>query len=76
MKTPLTQLAALILLAAASDTCRAQVVVKQEPLDMRNGTSVLVDDGTCGKGRIKMVTVTHGNPMPGVPLRDTKCIRR
>jgi len=45
-------------------------------LDMRNGATVLVDDGSCGKGKIKLVTVTHGNPMPGVPLRETKCIPR
>jgi hypothetical protein len=42
--------AALILLAAASGTCNAQVVVKKEPLDMRNGATVLVHDGTCRRG--------------------------
>ena len=41
---------------------------------MRNGATVLVDDGTCGKGKIKLVTVTHGNAMPGAPLRSEKCI--
>jgi hypothetical protein len=76
MKTLMTRLAALILFAAASGACNAQVVVKKEPLDMRNGATVLVDDGSCGKGKIKLVTVTHGNPMPGVPLRETKCIPR
>jgi hypothetical protein len=45
-------------------------------MDLRNGTSVMVDDGTCGKGKIKLVTVTHGNPLPGVPQRDTKCVPR
>ena len=70
----MTRLAgALILLAAASGTCNAQVVVKKEPLDMRNGATVLVDDG---KGMIKLVTVTHGNAMSGAPLYDRKCIRR
>lgn len=71
MKVLFTRTAALILFAAPSN---AQVVVKQEPLDMRNGSTVLVDDGTCGKGKIKLVTVTHGNAMPGAPLREVKCI--
>jgi hypothetical protein len=56
---------AVILFVGACGICDAQVVVKQEPLDMRNGATVLVDDGTCGKGKIKLVTVTHGNAMPG-----------
>jgi hypothetical protein len=70
----MTRLAgALILSAAASGTCNAQAVVKKEPLDMRNGATVLVDDG---KGMIKLVTATHGNAMSGAPLYDRKCIRR
>jgi hypothetical protein len=39
-----------MLFAAGRGACHAQVVVKQEPLDMRNGATVLVDDGSCGKG--------------------------
>ncbi|MEA2895101.1 MAG: hypothetical protein QOJ84_716 [Bradyrhizobium sp.] len=74
MKTLMTTLAALIWFAAASGTCNAQTVVKTEPLDMRNGATVLVDDGSCGKGMIKRLTVTHGNPMSGAPQRETKCI--
>lgn len=74
--TPRMIAAALIWFAAASGTCEAQVVVKQEPLDMRNGATVLVDDGSCGKGKIKLVSATHGNAMPGAPLREVKCIRR
>jgi hypothetical protein len=74
MKTFMTRLAALILFAAASGTCNAQIVVKQEPLDMRNGATVLVDDGTCGKGMIKLLSVTHGNAMSGAPQRATKCV--
>jgi hypothetical protein len=35
---------------------------------------VLVDDGRCGKGKIKLVNATHGNAMPGAPLRAEKCI--
>jgi len=76
MKMLIAGTAALILFVAASGICNAQVVVKQEPLDMRNGATVLVDDGTCGKGKIKLVTVTHGNAMPGAPLRAVKCIPR
>jgi hypothetical protein len=76
MKVLIAGTAALILIVAASGICNAQVVVKQEPLDMRNGATVLVDDGTCGKGKIKHVTVTHGNAMPGAPLREVKCIPR
>jgi hypothetical protein len=56
MKTLVMRTAASIFLVAASGVCSAQVVVKQEPLDMRNGAAVLVDDGTCGKGKIKLVT--------------------
>lgn len=63
-------------LVVASDVCNAQVVVKQEPLDMRNRATVLVDDGTCGKGKIKLVTVTHGNAISGAPLREAKCIQK
>jgi hypothetical protein len=74
MKPPMVTLAALTLFAAATGAGNAQVVVKQEPLDMRNGATVLVDDGSCGKGKIKLVTVTHGNAMPGVPQRTEKCI--
>jgi len=68
--------AASVLLVAASVGANAQVVVKQEPMDLRSGTTVLVDDGSCGKGKIKSVTVTHGNPIPGAPLREVKCIAR
>lgn len=74
MKTLITGTAVLTLFVAAGGICNAQVVVKQEPLDMRNGATVLVDDGTCGKGKIKLVTATHGNAMPGAPLREAKCI--
>jgi hypothetical protein len=40
---------ALTVVLAAGGIWSAQVVVKQEPLDLRNGATVLVDDGTCGK---------------------------
>jgi hypothetical protein len=74
MKTRMIRLATSLLFATVSGACNAQVIVKQEPLDMRNGATVLVDDGSCGKGKIKLVTVTHGNAMPGAPARAEKCI--
>lgn len=76
MKMLLTVLSASVLVATAQGSCNAQVVVKKEPLDMRNGSTVLVDDGTCGKGMVKLVTVTHGNAMSGAPMRATKCVPR
>jgi len=61
----------LILLAAASGTCNAQVVVKKEPLDMRNGATVLVDDGD-DQARNR----NAWQCLSGSPLYDRKCIRR
>jgi hypothetical protein len=66
--------AALALLVVASSHSNAQVV-KQEPFDgqMVPGAILLVDDGTCGKGKIKQVTggeVGAMNPRP----RTRKCI--
>ncbi len=75
-QTLLKTSAVFLSLVVAGDVCNAQVVVKQEPLDMRNGATVLVDDGTCGKGKIKLVTVTHGNANSGAPLREAKCIQK
>ena len=51
------RLSALVLLLAASSTSDAQVL-KQEPFEgkMVPGSVILVDDGTCGKGKIKQVT--------------------
>jgi 3-phenylpropionate/cinnamic acid dioxygenase small subunit len=62
------------LLIAASSQGNPQVV-KQEPFDgeMAPGSNLLVDDGTCGKGRIKQVTggeIGAMNPRP----RTRKCI--
>ena len=44
---------ALAAVLAASGMCAAQVVVEQEPMEgqLRTGATVLVDDGTCGRGR-------------------------
>ena len=67
--------AALALFLAASGACNAQAVVKQEPFEgnMVPGSVILVDDGTCGKGKIKQVIggeVGAMNPRP----RTRKCI--
>ena len=49
--------AALAVLLAASGSWQAETVVKQEPFEgqMLPGAVILVDDGTCGKGKIKEV---------------------
>jgi hypothetical protein len=77
MKTLMTGLAALILFVTAGGACNAQPVVKQEPFDglMVPGAVVLVDDGSCGKGKIKEVTggeIGAMNPRP----RSRRCIPR
>jgi hypothetical protein len=68
-------LAALACLLAASGPCNAQPVVKQEPFDgkMLPGAVVLVDDGSCGKGRIKEVTGGEVGAMDPRP-RTRRCI--
>ena len=66
--------AALALLVAASSHGNAQVL-KQEPFEgkMVPGSVVLVDDGTCGKGKIKQVTGGEIGAMDPRP-RTRKCI--
>jgi hypothetical protein len=66
--------AVLALLAAASSPSNAQVL-KQEPLEgkMVPGSVLLVDDGTCGKGKIKQVTGGETGAMNPRP-RTRKCI--
>jgi hypothetical protein len=50
-------------------------VVKQEPFDgqMVPGAAILVDDGMCGKGKIKQVTGGELGAMNPSP-RTRKCI--
>jgi hypothetical protein len=62
-----------LLAAAVSD---AQVV-KQEPFDgkMLPGAVILVDDGSCGKGKIKEVTGGEIGAMDPRP-RTRRCIPR
>jgi hypothetical protein len=66
-------LAALLLVA--SSTGDAQVVLKQEPFEgkMVPGAVILVDDGSCGKGKIKQVTGGEVGAMDPRP-RTRKCI--
>ena len=69
--------AALAYLLAAGSSSDAQVVVKQEPFDgqMVPGAVILVDDGSCGKGKIKQVTGGEIGAMDPRP-RTRKCIPR
>jgi hypothetical protein len=47
---------AVALLLATSTVCNAQSALKQEPMMMNRGTVVLVDDGSCPRGKIKEVS--------------------
>ena len=73
----------LLFCSLAGGVCRAQStstgypVLKQEPFPgmMSPGAIVLVDDGTCGKGRIK--EVTGGEVAPAIQRpRTVRCIAR
>ena len=69
--------AALALSLALNGACDAQTVVKQEPWEgkMEPGQVILVDDGSCRKGKIKEVTggeIGAMNPRP----RTRRCILR
>jgi hypothetical protein len=63
-----------LLLAASSSDAQ---VVKQEPFEgkMVPGAVILVDDGSCGKGKIKQVTGGEIGAMDPRP-RTRKCIPR
>jgi hypothetical protein len=66
--------AALALLLVTSSPGNAQML-KQEPLEgkMVPGSVLLVDDGSCGKGRIKQVTGGETDAMNPRP-RTRKCV--
>ena len=52
----------LVLFFAACGVCNAQQVVKQEPpVGQPPGEKFLVDDGTCGRGKIKELTIADWN---------------
>ena len=78
MRTLVTGTVALSVLLAAGGICRAQVVAKQEPGQLMTGATVYVDDGTCGKGNIKLITATggNGNELKGLPQRTRTCVPR
>ena len=80
MRTLIAGWMALTVALAASGICSAQVVVKMEPMEgqLRTGATVLVDDGTCGKGKIKLITATggNGNEIKGLPPRTRTCVPR
>jgi hypothetical protein len=71
---------ALALLTATCSQVKAQgnaQIVKQEPFEgqMAAGSILLVDDGTCGKGRIKQIIggeLAAMNPRP----RARTCVPR
>jgi hypothetical protein len=78
MRTLVTGSTALSVVLAAGGICSAQVVAKQEPGQLMTGATVLVDDGTCSKGKIKLVTATggNGNELKGLPQRTRTCVPR
>ena len=80
MRALVTGSIALTIVLAAGGICRAQVIAKQEPMEgqLRTGATVFVDDGTCGKGKIKLITATggNGNERAGLPPRTTTCVPR
>jgi hypothetical protein len=78
VRTVVTGAIALSVVLAAGGICSAQFVAKREPLDMRPGARVLVDDGTCGKGKIKLMINTGGNgdEVRGGPPRTRTCVLR
>lgn len=80
MRTLVAGSIALTLVLAAGGVCSAQVVVKTEPMEgqLRTGATVLVDDGSCGQGKIKLITATggNGNELKGLPPRSRTCVPR
>ena len=80
MRTLVAGSIALTVVLGAGGICSAQVVVKQEPMEgqLRTGATVLVDDGSCGRGKIKLITATggNGNELQGLPPRSRTCIPR
>jgi hypothetical protein len=70
----------LVLFLAACGVCNAVEVLKQEPPigTAPPGEKLLVDDGTCGRGKIKELTIADWNSRgvnADVP-RKRRCIAR
>jgi hypothetical protein len=72
----------LVLFLAACGVCNAGEIIKQEPPlgTAPPGEKFLVDDGTCGRGKIKELTIGDWNrsmtPEQGAALRKRRCIAR
>ena len=67
---------ALLLVAFPSS---AQVLKQEPPMGaMREGETVMVDDGSCPKGQIKLVIGGNHTKVGGTKkiVRTTKCIAR
>ena len=66
-------IAAFLLSAAASQAAMAQTILKAEPAPgaLRHGHVVLVDDGSCPAGQIKLVSA--GKDDAGVK-RTRRCV--
>ena len=64
--------------AAAASVGFAQQVLRHEPpLGLHYGSVFLVDDGTCGKGKIKKIVAGRGTfTQVGRVLRKRTCIPR
>ena len=68
---------ALTLLLAACGVCNAVEVLKREPpFGAPPGDKFLVDDGTCGPGKIKEVTIGDWSTGNHEDNRKRKCIAR
>ena len=78
MKTIIVGSIALALLIAASTSGHAQQVVRSEPPagSLPSGAVVLVDDGTCGKGKIKQIIGGSTDPSSRGTARQRTCIAR
>ena len=72
--------AAVTLLLTLADPVSAQQVVKREPAmgALREGQRVLVDDGSCGPGKIKLVIGGNHVKVGGTKdiVRERHCISR
>jgi uncharacterized protein DUF6719 len=76
---------ALALLLTTCGVCNAVEVLKQEPTPnpkdpFAPGTVFLVDDGTCGRGKIKQLTIGNWTSdmtvEQAVSLRKRRCIAK
>jgi uncharacterized protein DUF6719 len=70
---------AIVAAMTFSSLCNAQVLKKEPGAgQLPAGSVVLVDDGTCGKGKIKQVTagsnMSGGQMVAGGSPRTRKCI--